>query len=181
MSGYCFIVLGYLVYDYYYVNEYGFLQCDECELFEWLVLEINQVGLSWEMILKKCDGFCVVYDGFDVDCVVVYVEQDIECLLLDVGIICNWLKVLVVIYNVQVIQQLWVSYGSFVVWLDVYYLCSKVDWVKLFKKMFCFIGGEIIGEFLMSLGYLLGVYVEDCLVYVWLLMLLLLWLQVVVC
>lgn len=40
----------------------------------------------------------------------------------------------------------------------------KVDWVKFFKKIFKFIGGEIIGEFLMSIGYLLGVYDMDCLV-----------------
>jgi hypothetical protein len=53
MSGYCLIAPGHPVHDYYHANEYGFPQRDERELFERLVLEINQAGLSWETILKK--------------------------------------------------------------------------------------------------------------------------------
>ncbi len=47
MSGYCLIAPGHPVHDYYHANEYGFPQRDERELFERLVLEINQAGLSW--------------------------------------------------------------------------------------------------------------------------------------
>ncbi len=67
MSGYCLIAPGHPVHDYYHANEYGFPQRDERELFERLVLEINQAGLSWETILKKREGFRTAYDGFDVD------------------------------------------------------------------------------------------------------------------
>ena len=66
MSGYCLIAPGHPVHDYYHANEYGFPQRDERELFERLVLEINQAGLSWETILKKREGFRAAYDGFEV-------------------------------------------------------------------------------------------------------------------
>ena len=156
MSGYCLIAPGHPVHDYYHANEYGFPQRDERELFERLVLEINQAGLSWETILKKREGFRAAYDGFDVDRVAAYAEQDIERLLSDAGIIRNRLKVLAAIHNAQVIQQLRASHGSFAGWLDAHHPRSKADWVKLFKKTFRFTGGEITGEFLMSLGYLPG-------------------------
>ena len=141
---------GHPVHDYYHANEYGFPQRDERELFERLVLEINQAGLSWETILKKREGFRAAYDGFDVDRVAAYAEQDIARLLSDPGIIRNRLKVLAAIHNAQVIQQLRASHGSFAAWLDAHHPRSKADWVKLFKKTFRFTGGEITGEFLMS-------------------------------
>ncbi|CAH0286932.1 DNA-3-methyladenine glycosylase I [Stenotrophomonas lactitubi] len=162
MSGYCRIAPGHPVHEYYHANEYGFPQRDERELFERLLLEINQAGLSWETILKKREGFRAAYDAFEVDRVAAYAEQDIERLLSDPGIIRNRLKVLAAIHNAQVIQQLRQSHGSFAAWLDAHHPRSKADWVKLFKKTFRFTGGEITGEFLMSLGYLPGAHAEDC-------------------
>ena len=146
MSGYCLIAPGHPVHDYYHSNEYGFPQRDERELFERLVLEINQAGLSWETILKKREGFRAAYDGFDVDRVAAYAEQDIERLLSDAGIIRNRLKVLAAIHNAQVIQQLRASHGSFAAWLDAHHPRSKADWVKLFKKTFRFRLGEAVQE-----------------------------------
>ena len=63
MSGYCRIAPGHPVHEYYHANEYGFPQRDERELFERLLLEINQAGLSWETILKKREGFRAAYDA----------------------------------------------------------------------------------------------------------------------
>jgi DNA-3-methyladenine glycosylase I len=165
MSGYCFIAPGHPVHGHYHDHEYGFPQRDERELFERLLLEINQAGLSWETILKKREGFRAAYSQFDVDTVAGYGERDVERLLNDAGIIRNRLKVHAAIHNAQVIQQLRASHGSFAAWLDAHHPRDKAEWVKLFKKTFRFTGGEITGEFLMSLGYLPGAHSPDCPVY----------------
>ncbi len=162
MSSYCDIAPGHPVHAYYHAHEYGFPQRDERELFERLLLEINQAGLSWETILKKREGFRAAYDGFDVDAVAAYGEADVERLLGDSRIIRNRLKVRAAIHNAQVIQTLRLSHGSFAAWLDAMHPRSKPEWVKLFRKTFRFTGGEITGEFLMSLGYLPGAHREDC-------------------
>ena len=162
MSGYCSMAPGHPVHGDYHDREYGFPQRDEQDLFERLVLEINQVGLSWETILRKREGFRRAYDGFDVDTVAAYGETEVARLLADPGIIRNRLKVHAAIHNAQVIQQLRASHGSFAGWLDAQHPLPKADWVKLFKKTFRFTGGEITGEFLMSLGYLPGAHREDC-------------------
>jgi len=165
MSGYCLIAPGPPVHGHYHDHEYGFPQRDERELFERLLLEINQAGLSWETILKKREGFRAAYSQFDVDTVAGYGERDVERLLNDAGIIRNRLKVHAAIHNAQVIQQLRASHGSFAAWLDAHHPRDKAEWVKLFKKTFRFTGGEITGEFLMSLGYLPGAHSPDCPVY----------------
>ena len=165
MSGYCSIAPGHPVHGHYHDHEYGFPQRDERELFERLILEINQAGLSWETILKKREGFRAAYSQFDVDAVAAYGERDVERLLNDTGIIRNRLKVHAAIHNAQVIQQLRASHGSFADWLDAHHPRSKTEWVKLFKKTFRFTGGEITGEFLMSLGYLPGAHAKTCPVY----------------
>ena len=55
--------------------------------------------------------------------------------------------------------------NSLAAWLDAHHPLSKADWVKLFRRTFVFTGGEIVGEFLMSLGYLPGAHVESCPIY----------------
>jgi len=162
MSGYCSLAPGHPVHAHYHDHEYGFPQRDEANLFERLVLEINQAGLSWELMLKKREGFRRAYDGFDVDTVAAYGEADEQRLLDDAGIIRNRLKVRAAIHNARVIQQLRAEHGSFAAWLDLHHPRSKAEWVKLFKKTFRFTGGEITGEFLMSLGYLKGAHADDC-------------------
>lgn len=165
MSGYCLIAPGHPVHGPYHDHEYGFPQREERELFERLILEINQAGLSWETILKKREGFRAAYSGFEVDTVAAYGERDVERLLGDAGIIRNRLKVHAAIHNAQVIQQLRERHGSFAAWLDAHHPQDKAAWVKLFKKTFRFTGGEITGEFLISLGYLPGAHSPDCPVY----------------
>lgn len=167
MSGYCDIAPGHPVHGPYHDTEYGFPQREEAVLFERLLLEINQAGLSWETILRKRDGFRAAYDGFDVDKVAAYGEADRARLLGDAAIIRNRLKVDAAIHNAQVIQGLRDSHGGFVDWLDAHATETgaprdKASWVKLFKQTFRFTGGEITGEFLMSLGYLPGAHRADC-------------------
>lgn len=167
MSTYCDFAPGHPVHGPYHDGEYGVPTRDESALFERLILEINQAGLSWETILKKRDGFRRAYDGFDVDIVAAYGEVERARLLADPGIIRNRLKVDAAIHNAQAIRVLRDSHGGFAAWLDAHALLDgtlrdKADWVKLFKKSFRFTGGEIVGEFLMSLGYLPGAHREDC-------------------
>ena len=162
MSGYCDIAPGHPLHGPYHDHEYGFPQREEAVLFERLLLEINQAGLSWETMLRKRDGFRAAYSGFDVDRVARYGERDRARLLADPGIIRNRLKVEAAIHNAQVIQQLRDTHGGFAAWPDAHHPLPKAEWVKLFKKTFRFTGGEITGEFLMSLGYLPGAHRQDC-------------------
>ncbi len=131
-------------------------------LFERLVLEINQAGLSWLTVLQKRENFRNAYAGFDVDRVAAFGEADRARLLADAGIIRNRLKVNAAIENARRVQALRDSHGGFAAWLDVHHPLPKADWVRLFKKTFLFTGGEITGEFLMSLGYLPGAHREGC-------------------
>ena len=101
------------------------------------------------------------------DTVAAYGERERERLLADAGIIRNRLKVDAAIHNAQVVQTLRASHGGFAQWLDAHLILDdrprdKAGWVKLFKKTFRFTGGEITGEFLMSLGYLPGAHHEAC-------------------
>jgi DNA-3-methyladenine glycosylase I len=128
-------------------------------------LEINQAGLSWSTILSKRQNFRLAYDNFDVDRVASYGARERARLLSDNGIIRNRLKIDAAIKNAQCIRELRASHGSFAEWLMTHHPLSKPEWVKLFKKTFAFTGGEITGEFLLSIGYLPGAHEEGCPVY----------------
>jgi DNA-3-methyladenine glycosylase I len=162
MSGYCDAAPGHPFHGPYHEHEYGFPLSDDDALFERLTLEINQAGLSWLTILKKRDAFRRAFDDFDIDAVAAYGEAERARLLGDVGIIRNRLKVDAVIENARRLQVIRDEYGSFSMWLDAHHPLSKPEWVKLFRNTFRFTGGEIVGEFLMSTGYLPGAHREDC-------------------
>lgn len=149
----------------YHDNYYGFPIDNDNELFCRLVLEINQAGLSWETILRKENTFRLAYDNFDIDTVAAYTETDRERLLADAGIIRNRLKVNAAIENAKTIQELQKEHGSFGYWLEMQHPKTKDEWVKIFKKTFRFTGGEIVNEFLMSIGVLRGAHSENCPVY----------------
>ena len=149
----------------YHDTEYGFPLKDDNLLFERLILEINQAGLSWITILKKADNFRRAYHAFDIDKVAQYGEKDRERLMADAGIIRNRLKINAAIANAQKIQELRKKHGSFKGWLDVNRKLSKEEWIKLFRETFVFTGGEIVNEFLMSTGYLPGAHDETCPIY----------------
>lgn len=153
------------VHKIYHDRHYGFPIEDDNELFGRLILEINQAGLSWETILKKEANFRKAYDDFNIQKVANYLDQDLERLLGDPGIIRNKLKVNAAIYNAKAIRELQAEYGSFKAWLDANHPLKKEEWVKLFKRHFKFVGGEIVNEFLMSTGYLKGAHSEKCSVY----------------
>ncbi|HLJ57350.1 MAG TPA: DNA-3-methyladenine glycosylase I [Chthonomonadaceae bacterium] len=146
----------------YHDTEYGFPSSEENVLFERLILEINQAGLSWETVLKKRPAFRAAFDGFDVERVAAYGDEDVARLLSDAGIIRNRLKVAAAIHNAGVLVALRPEFGSFHGWLEAHHPLPKAEWLKLFKRTFRFTGGEIVGEFLMSLGYLPGAHDATC-------------------
>ncbi len=161
-DSYCAAAPGHPFHGPYHDEEYGFPSSDESVLFERLVLEINQAGLSWLTILKKREGFRAAYDGFDVERVAAYREADRARLLADAGIIRNRLKVDAAIANAETFRQLRDSHGGFHQWLAAHHPLDKQAWVKLFKQTFRFTGGEITGELLMSTGWLPGAHHQAC-------------------
>jgi len=146
----------------YHDKLYGFPIHDDNELFCRLVLEINQAGLSWETILKKETTFRKAYDNFNIQIVAAYAESDRERLLADAGIIRNRLKVNAAIENAKTILRLQQEHGSFLKWLEHHHPKTKEEWVRVFKKTFKFTGGEIVNEFLMSIGFLEGAHTSGC-------------------
>ena len=158
---YCVHVLNKTYHD----TQYGFPLDDDNLLFERLMLEINQAGLSWITILKKADNFRKAYREFDIDKVAKFTEKDQARLLADAGIIRNRLKVNAAIENAKRIQGLRKGFGSFKGWLDAHHSLTRDEWTRLFKRTFVFTGGEIVNEFLMSTGYLAGAHDEKCPIY----------------
>ena len=149
----------------YHDREYGFPLVDDALLLERLALEINQAGLSWGLMLKRKDNFHVSYEGFDVDKLAAYQDRDIARLLEDAGIIRNRLKINAVIENARRIINLRNDFASFHGWLEAHHPLNLEEWTRLFKKTFVFTGGEIVREFLVSVGYLPGAHDPDCPVY----------------
>jgi DNA-3-methyladenine glycosylase I len=159
---YCEAAAGHPFHGPYHDHEYGFPLRDDGALFERLVLEINQAGLSWLTILKKRESFRAAYDRFDVGRVAGYGRGEKARLRRDAGIIRNRLKIDAAVANARRIAALRTAHGSFAAWLDAHHPRSKEAWVVLFKKTFRFTGGEITGEFLISTGYLPGAHLPSC-------------------
>lgn len=162
---YCLIAPGHEFHGPYHDREYGFPVRDDDRLFERLVLEINQAGLSWLTILKKKDAFHEAFDGFAIDRVARFDARKRARLMQNAGIIRNRLKIDAAVENAKRIRALRKSHGSFGNWLDAHHPRAKEEWVKLFKRTFVFTGGEITGSFLLSTGYLPGAHQADCPVY----------------
>lgn len=162
MSTYCDTAPGHEFHGPYHDTEYGFPTTDESVLFERLAMEIMQAGLSWILVLKKRAAMNVAFAGFGIDRVAGFGAADVERLLADEGIIRNRLKINAIIHNAGCIRAMRESHGGFAGWIAAQHPMAKADWVKLFKKTFKFTGGEITGEFLMSIGYLPGAHAESC-------------------
>lgn len=146
----------------YHDEVYGLPARNDAELLKWLVIEGNQAGLSWDLVLKREASFIEAYRGFDVDTVAGFDQQDIERLLGDRGVIRHRGKIEASIANAQTVQGLQKMHGSFAGWLDAHHPRTLEAWVKLFRKTFKFTGPEITNEFLMCVGYLPGAHDPEC-------------------
>jgi DNA-3-methyladenine glycosylase I len=150
------------VHKQYHDLEYGFPLERDDELFERLILEINQAGLSWETILKKRDGFTKAYANFKLEQVAAFNDEDFARLMWDASIIRNRLKINAAIENARRILEIQREHGSFLAWLEAHHPLELDGWRRLFKQTFVFTGGEIVREFLVSTGFLSGAHDADC-------------------
>ena len=101
------------LYKEYHDKEWGVPVYDDQKLFEFLILETFQAGLSWITILNKRENFRKAFDNFDYQKIVNYSEEKIQELLLDTGIIRNKLKVYSAVTNAQNFIKVQEEFGSF--------------------------------------------------------------------
>lgn len=109
----CFWVSDDPLYIEYHDNEWGVPVYDDDKLFEFLILETFQAGLSWITILKKRENFRKAFDNFDYKKIAKYSEGKYEELLKDAGIIRNKLKIKATITNAQLFMKVQEEFGSF--------------------------------------------------------------------
>lgn len=159
---YCRDAPGHPWHEPYHDLEYGFPVEDDRALFERLALEINQAGLSWLTVLKKRAAFNAAFEGFDIDRVAAYGEVERARLLADAGIIRNRRKIDAIIENARRLVAMRAEHGSFAAWLAAHHPRDKAAWLALFRQRLTFMGGEVVGEFLMSIGYLPGAHTREC-------------------
>ncbi len=100
-------------YVAYHDEEWGVLRTDDRYLFEMLVLESFQAGLSWECILNKRENFRTAYDDFDLDKVCAYGEDKLKELSENSGIVRNKLKIKASIGNAKIFRDIKNEYGGF--------------------------------------------------------------------
>jgi len=161
-SAYCGFAPGDPIHGVYHDTEYGFPTAEEGVLFERLMLEINQAGLSWATILKKRAAFRAAYAEFTVDRVAAFGTLEIERLLADPGIIRNRLKIEAAAENARRIQALRQSHGSFALWLAAHHPRSPEAWTQLFRRTFRFNVRPIFGEYLICIVNVTGTPETDC-------------------
>jgi DNA-3-methyladenine glycosylase I len=155
----------------YHDTEWGVPLHDDQKLFEFLVLEGMQAGLSWSTILNKRENFRAAFQHFDVARVARYTPRDVERLLQDAGIIRNRLKIAAAIHNAQRFIDVQHEFGSFdaYIWRFVDGQPIKNAWTSLreipartplsdaiskdlIKRGFKFVGSTIVYAHLQATG-----------------------------
>ena len=152
-------------YVKYHDKEWGKFNFDEQYLYEMLILESFQAGLSWECILNKRENFRKAYDNFEINRVINYDENKIKELLANDGIIRNKLKIKASIKNSQLFKEIENEFGSFGNYLEkftngkIIYETGKVtstlsDEISkdLKKRGMRFVGSTIIYSYLQAIG-----------------------------
>ena len=165
------------LYVEYHDKEWGKINLDDKYLYEMLILESFQAGLSWECVLNKRDNFRNAYDNFDLEKVVMYGEDKINDLLANDGIIRNRRKVEASIRNSKVYREIVGEFGSFRAYLEkftggkVYYevgattneLSDEIS-SDLRKRGMSFVGSVIIYSYLQAVG-IINSHDEGCFLY----------------
>jgi DNA-3-methyladenine glycosylase I len=126
---------GDALYEAYHDQEWGVPVKDDETLFEFLILETFQAGLSWITILKKRENFRIALDNFDYKLIAQYPQSKIDSLLQDAGIIRNRLKIKATISNAQAFIEVQQEHGSFskYIWAFVNHIPIKNS-VKNYKE-----------------------------------------------
>ena len=162
------------LYIKYHDEEWGVPIYDDKKLFELLILESFQAGLSWECILNKRENFRKAYDNFDINKIINYDENKIKELKKNKGIIRNELKIKASIKNAKIFKQIQKEYGSFTnyIWS---FTNNKIIYEKhrtsselsdkiskdLKNKGMSFVGTTIIYAYLEAIG-ILNTHEENC-------------------
>ncbi len=165
------------LYVKYHDEEWGEPTYDDKDLFELLILESFQAGLSWECVLNKRENFRHAYDNFDIDKIVYYDETKIKELKQNPGIIRNKLKIKASINNAKIFKQIKKEYGSFSKYIwgftngKIIYEIGKTsselsDKISkdLKKRGMTFVGTTIIYAYLQAIG-IVNSHDENCFKY----------------
>ena len=162
------------LYVKYHDNEWCVQNFDDKYLFEMLILESFQAGLSWECILNKRENFKEAYDNFNLEKVCLYDDEKIDELLKNQGIIRNKLKIKASINNAKIFKSIKEEYGSFYNYLYTFtngkiiyeigkttnHLSDKIS-KDLKKRGMKFVGSTIIYSYLQAIGIIYS-HDEEC-------------------
>lgn len=165
------------IYIDYHDNEWCKLNLDDDYLFEMLILESFQAGLSWECVLNKREYFKEAYDNFDIDEICKYDDNKIKSLLSNKKIIRNKLKINASINNAKIFKQIQAEYGSFHNYLKTFTndkIICEVDKTTnelsdniskdLIKRGMRFVGSTIIYSYLQAIGIIYS-HDKECYLY----------------
>lgn len=165
------------LYVEYHDKEWGIPNFDDSYLFEMLILESFQAGLSWECVLNKREDFRIAYDNFDISKVVLYDNNKINELLSNKKIIRNKLKINASINNAKIFKSIQNEYGSFYNYLITFTknkILYEVDKVTnklsdniskdLMQRGMKFVGSTIIYSYLQATGFIYS-HDEECFMY----------------
>ncbi len=159
------------LYVKYHDEEWGVPLYDDRALYELLILESFQAGLSWECVLNKRESFRVAFDGFDIDKICAYDEEKIGTLMSDPFIIRNRRKITATVKNSAVFKKIQAEYGSF-----ASYIWSFTDGKTVFEEFtlrttsplsdavsadlktrgMTFVGSTIVYSYLQAIGMIQG-------------------------
>jgi DNA-3-methyladenine glycosylase I len=179
----CSWVTNSKLYQEYHDYEWGQPVFDDATLFEFLILETFQAGLSWITILNKRGNFRKAFDNFDYQKIATYPESKYESLLLDAGIIRNKLKIRSAITNAQLFMDVQQEFGSFSAFIWSYvdgkpiinrfnkreevpattFLSDKIS-KDLKKHGFKFVGSTVIYAYMQAVG-MVNDHTTDCFKY----------------
>ena len=165
------------LYVEYHDNEWGVLNLDEKYLFELLILEGFQAGISWECVLNKRKYFKEAYDNFDIEKIINYDDVKIEKLMNNKNIIRNKLKIKASINNAKIFKSIRKEYGSFRNYLktftneEIIYEIDKTTNLlsdniskDLKKRGMKFVGSVIIYSYLQAIGIIYS-HDKECFLY----------------
>lgn len=167
------------IYVKYHDEEWGRPLYDDKRLYELLILECFQAGLSWECVLNKRESFCAAFDNFDIDRVIAYDDAKVQALMNDPSIIRNRLKIKAAVKNSVVFKKIQAEFGSFANYIWAF-TDNKVvaeeftarttsplsDAISkdLKRRGMSFVGSTIIYSFLQAMGVING-HSRDCMCY----------------
>lgn len=168
------------IYREYHDKEWGKPVYDDNIIFEFLVLESFQAGLSWHTILKKRENFRKAFDNFDYKRIALYDSQKVEELMINNGIVRNRLKILATINNAQKFMEIQKEFGSFSKYIwdfvdgkpiinhpkslkDVSATSSISDTIAkdLKKRGFKFLGSTVVYAHMQATG-MVNDHIADC-------------------